>query len=141
MIFCNEYSISDLLNEGNKYFKLKKPLYWVKNNHGSGDLKDFAPKVEMILHFQKGRNKIRGKRDSNVLYFSKTQNKYHPTEKPTDLLEYLITKLSDEGQLVLDCFAGSGSTCLAARNTNREYIGIELDSDYFKTMQERLLIL
>jgi len=141
LIFCNEYSIANLILEGNKHFKCKKPLIWVKNNHTSGDLTgDFANRTEFILHFQKGRNLIRGKRTDNVLQFKKTLNKLHPTEKPIDLLEHLITKLTDINALVLDSFAGSFSTGVACQNLYRNFIGIELDKDYFEIAKRRMNI-
>ena len=56
---------------------------------------------------------------------------FHPTQKPVALLEYLIKTYSNEGDLVLDNCMGSGSTCVAAKNTNRDYIGIELDKNYY----------
>ena len=55
----------------------------------------------------------------------------HPTQKPIALLEYLIKTYSNEGDLVLDNCMGSGSTCVAAKNTSRDYIGIELDKNYY----------
>lgn len=62
----------------------------------------------------------------------------HPNEKNVDLLEFLIQTSSDEGQTVLDCFLGSGSTGVAAVNTNRDFIGIEKDEKYFKTAKKRI---
>jgi site-specific DNA-methyltransferase (adenine-specific) len=66
------------------------------------------------------------------------RNTVHPTQKPVGLLEYLIKTYTDENQTVLDCTMGSGSTGVAARNTNRKFIGIELDSDYFRIALERI---
>lgn len=62
----------------------------------------------------------------------------HPTQKPVPLLEYLIKTYTDENETVLDFTMGSGSTGVAAVNTNRKFIGIELDPDYFKIAQERI---
>jgi len=62
----------------------------------------------------------------------------HPTQKPVALLEYLIKTYTNEGETVLDNCMGSGSTCVACKNTNRKYIGIELDSKYFDIACERL---
>lgn len=139
LLFCSKETIPLFLEYGGKYFNTKNMLVWVKNNQTAGDLYcDFGNKVEYILHFQKGRNKLRGKRDSNVLFYNKTANKFHPTEKPVDLLEYLIEKLSDEGNLVLDCFAGSGTTGIACVNTNRDFIGIEKDEKYFEIAKKRI---
>lgn len=78
---------------------------------------------------------------SNVLEFNVVPNrngKLHPTQKPTDLLEYLIRTYSNEGDTVLDNSMGSGSTGVACQNTNRNFIGIELQEKYFKIAQERL---
>ena len=62
----------------------------------------------------------------------------HPTQKPVELLEYLIKTYTNEGMTVLDCCMGSGSTGVACLNTNRNFIGIELDDSYFKIADDRL---
>ena len=104
-----------------------------------GDLKgDFAPKTEFILFMQKGRCLIRGKRDCNVLQYARTGNELHPTQKPVDMLEFLISKFSDESMVICDPFMGSGSTGVAAKNTNRKFIGIELDQNYFEIAKKRI---
>jgi len=61
----------------------------------------------------------------------------HPTQKPVDLLEYLIKTYTNEGETVFDGFEGSGSTGVAAKNLNRRFIGIEKDAVYFKIASER----
>ena len=63
---------------------------------------------------------------------------YHPTQKSVDLLEYLIRTYSNEGDTVLDNTMGSGSTGVACVNTNRNFIGIELDENYFKIAEQRI---
>ena len=65
-------------------------------------------------------------------------NRVHPTQKPVDLLEYLIRTYSNEGDTVLDFTMGSGSCGVACKNTNREFIGIELEEEYFKIAKERI---
>ena len=62
----------------------------------------------------------------------------HPTQKPTDLLEYLIRTYTNEGETVLDFTMGSGSTGVACVNTGRNFIGIELDEGYFQIAKERI---
>ena len=74
---------------------------------------------------------------TDIITFSKDSG-YHPTQKPVDLLEYLIKTYTNEGDLVLDNCMGSGSTGVACVNTNREFIGMELDEKYFKIACERL---
>lgn len=75
---------------------------------------------------------------SNILEYKKDYNGYHPTQKPVALLEDLIKTYSNEGDTVLDFTMGSGSTGVAAINTNRRFIGIELDPDYFKIAENRI---
>lgn len=62
----------------------------------------------------------------------------HPTQKPVALIEYLIKTYTNEGETVLDFTMGSGTTGVACKNLNRNFIGIELDEDYFKIAQERI---
>ena len=66
------------------------------------------------------------------------RNRLHPTQKPVDLLEYLIKTYTNKGEVVLDFTMGSGSTGVACVNTNRKFIGIELDEKYFEIAKERI---
>ena len=79
-----------------------------------------------------------GKSKSNVLEYKKDGGGYHPTQKPVALLEDLIQSYSNEGETVLDFTMGSGSTGVAAINTNRRFIGIELDDRYFNIAKKRI---
>lgn len=75
----------------------------------------------------------------NILKYSNPNNKTaHPTQKPVDLLEYLIRTYTNEGGVVLDNCMGSGSTGVACLNTNRDFIGMELDEKYFKIAEQRI---
>ena len=74
---------------------------------------------------------------TDIITFSKDSG-YHPTQKPVDLLEYLIKTYTNEGDLVLDNCMGSGSTGVACVNTNRDFIGMELNEEYFKIACERI---
>lgn len=75
-----------------------------------------------------------------ILEFSnaKKSGKLHPCQKPTELLEYLIQTYSNEGDIILDNCMGSGSTAIAAINTNRSWIGFELESRYYKIAKDRI---
>ena len=75
---------------------------------------------------------------TGILEYPYDKNKFHPTQKPVALLEYLIKTYTNEGDLVLDFTCGSGSTGVACLNTNRNFIGIELDEKYFKIAKERM---
>ena len=76
---------------------------------------------------------------STVQSYQNPTNKLHPAEKPVSLLEYYITQSTIEGEVVLDCFAGSGSTILAAFNQNRVGIGIEKEKQWFDVAVTRFL--
>ena len=79
-----------------------------------------------------------GKYKSNILRYKKDYDGYHPTQKPVALLEDLIKTFSNEGDTVVDLTMGSGSTGVACKNTGRNFIGIELDNEYFGIAKERL---
>lgn len=73
----------------------------------------------------------------SILTYSR-ETGMHPTQKPVALLEYLIKTYTNENDVVLDNCMGSGSTCIAAINTSRQYIGFELDEHYFEIAKERI---
>ena len=75
---------------------------------------------------------------SNILKYKKDYTGHHPTQKPVLLLEDLIKTFSNEGNLVVDLTMGSGSTGVACKNTNRNFIGIEMDAKYFDIATERI---
>ena len=75
-----------------------------------------------------------------IQYFNNnyTRNQLHPTQKPTELCEYMIKTYTNESELVLDNCMGSGTTGVACKNLNRKFIGIELDNTYFNIAKERI---
>lgn len=76
--------------------------------------------------------------DISIPYWSMPENTAHPTQKPEKLLTKLILASSNEGDLILDPFSGSGSTCVTAKKLNRNYIGIEMNPQYCAWTQKRL---
>ena len=74
----------------------------------------------------------------DIVKFKHDKEKLHPTQKPVELLEYLIKTYTNENMLVLDNCMGSGSTGVACLNTNRRFIGIELDKAYFQIAEDRI---
>lgn len=123
-----------------KYFEVKNCLIWNKNNWSMGDLTgNYAEKYEMIIFATQGKRSFVGnKRPVNVLDFDRTNNTNHPTEKPVELLKELIKNSTVENELVLDYFAGSGSTLVASKELGRQFIGIELDKQYIDVIKGRL---
>ena len=137
--FCSWHNVDIFKQSIEKKFKIKNILIWEKNNTSMGDLKgSYAPKYEMIIFAHKGRRLLNGFRYADIIKATRTGNKFHPTEKPVDLLELFIKNSSDENAVVFDGFMGSGSTGVACVNTNRKFIGIELDEGYFNIAKERI---
>lgn len=118
----------------NPQFEVGTPYY--RNNKGS------TSKDNMIKTLKPIEQKNSGFRyPKTILKFSRdfsAQTRLHPTQKPVTLLEYLIKTYSNEGERILDNCMGSGSTGVACINTNRNFIGIELDKEYFKIAKERI---
>ena len=122
-------------------FHIKNIIIWDKQKQGMGDLSTtFGYSYEFILFASKGQPKIRGKRISDIWSFSRVKPKeqVHQNQKPIDLLTLAINKSSNENDTVFDGFMGSGSTGVAALNSNRSFIGIELDEKYFNIAKNRI---
>jgi len=137
--FCSFHNIEIFKQKISKHFTVKNILIWYKNNTGMGDLfGDYAPQYEMVIFCSNGEKKLNGRRDSNIIKSKKTGNNLHPTEKPVDLIQFLISKSSDIGDIVLDPFNGSGTTCRAAQDLQRNFIGIEISPEYCKIAEDRL---
>jgi len=74
----------------------------------------------------------------SVIEFKRDKNTVHPTQKPVALLEYLIKTYTNDGEVVMDNCIGGGSTAIACINTNRQYIGFELDRNYYNISNKRI---
>lgn len=143
-VMTNHKNLIDMLNVFTDCgFHFVKSLIWDKGNKIMGRF--YMSQFEYILFFRKGKAKnINNCGTSDILSVpnKKTKgrdgNNIHDTEKPVRLMEILIENSSKEGDLVLDPFMGSGTTGVAAINTNRRFIGIELDEQYFKIAENRI---
>ncbi len=138
-IFCDlEKSWLQVKQELGEYYK--STLIWVKNNWSAGDLiSDFGNQYEVIVYAIKGKIKL-NHRFPNVLQFDRvpSQQLIHPTMKPIPLISRLIEATTLEGDLVLDPFAGSGTTLVACKQLRRNYIGFEIDQNHFNTAKKRI---
>jgi site-specific DNA-methyltransferase (adenine-specific) len=128
-----------------RHFKLKNALVWMKNNWSMGDLTGaYAGQYESILFAQKGRrslNEVDGKRrHTDVMQFDRVpaSKLRHSHEKPEDLIEFLIRKSSNEGEIVLDPFCGSGTTAVCARRLSRDFVTFELESEFIEIANKRI---
>lgn len=138
-IFCSWHNIDVFKIEFEKYFSIKNILIWYKQGGGMGDLRGgYGGCHEMILFINNGKD-LNGKRDTDVINGAyRTGNDYHPTQKPVNLMEYFIEKSSKEGDLVMDCFSGSGSTAIACHKTRRRFIGSELNKEFYDISMKRI---
>ena len=140
-MFCSSNKVDFFKQELEKHFNVKNMIVWVKNNHTAGDLKaSFGKKYELIFLVNKGRALFNGKRLTDVWEFDRVvgNKQIHQNQKPIDLIEQCITKHSNVGNVIFDGFMGSGTTAIACLNTDRQYIGFELDKDYHRKANERI---
>lgn len=143
--FCSQKQIMPLY----KYFVDGKKcnwniLSWHKSNPVPACGNKYLTDTEFIMFFREKGVKVYGTFDTKrTWYVSPTNQKekklyHHPTVKPVGLVENLIFNSSNEKDIVLDCFMGSGTTGVACNNLNRDFIGIEIDSEYFEIAKNRI---
>ena len=138
-IMVNDRNLHKLINECEKAkFKLVNILVWQKNKCTPN--RYYMKNCEFIVMLRKGEAKTINNPDSRQLIKTNNiiGNKLHPTQKPVNLFEFLITNSTNEGELVLDMFMGSGTTAVACINTNRKYIGFEINEEYWITASQRI---
>lgn len=141
-MFCSFDKVDFFKTEVEKYFDIKNIIIWKKNNHTAGDLEaQFGKQYEMIILANKGRKPFNGDRLTDVWSFNKISpdKLVHQNQKPVDLIKRCIIKHSSKGDLVFDGFMGSGTTALAAMDTDRSFLGCEIDPEYFEIAQTRIL--
>jgi site-specific DNA-methyltransferase (adenine-specific) len=116
------------------------PIIWIKNTSGMGDpYARWVYAYEPCLFVNRGRNLVKGQ-DFNYIKVDTVPpgQKIHPTEKPLALLRALITASCTKGEVVMDCFSGSGSTLIAAIQLGCRFYGIEQDETYYRRAAERI---
>lgn len=140
LIFCDwkkEPEVRQIIEQAG--LTIKGSLVWVKEEHSAGDVKGaFGPSHERIIHAVKGSPEVTP-RIRDVLEVARSRETSHPTEKPIKLLEPLISSTTNEGDLVVDLFAGCASTLVAAFHLNRDFFGVEIDQNYHEEGSNRLL--
>ena len=141
-IVCNYSNQGFFVEEARKAgFKLKNAIVWDKGNWTAGDLEAaFGCRYEVILLLNKGRKKFHGKRLADIWSFPRVswQKAVHQNPKPLELIEQCIKYHSDEGDVVLDGFMGSGTTAVACVKTGRHFVGWELDPKFYTLATERV---
>jgi len=121
--------------------KVRNILIWNKLNHSMGDLKRaYGSMYESIIFSSENDFRFPGKRPRDIIEEKRVSPNVleHPNQKPVQLIETLIKQCTHEGDTILDPFMGSGTTGVAAIKNNRNFIGIELDENYFSIAKERI---
>lgn len=143
-LMCNNTNLQEMINVATQSgFKFVKSLIWEKGNKICG--RYYMNCFEYILLFRKGGDKpIKNCGTPDILKVPIKKQKdingknLHNTEKPVELMKILIENSSDENDIILDPFMGIGSTGIASKELNRNFIGIELDEKYYKIACERI---
>ena len=144
-IWCSKEQLFPLM----KYYISKgcriNLLVWCKTNPTPATNNSWLPDIEYCLVFkEEGTPRYNDGYDLKSKWYISPINKtdkdiwHHPTIKPLELVERHIKHSTNEGDVVLDCFMGSGTTGVACRNLNRKFIGIEIDEEYFNIAKKRI---
>lgn len=143
IIFCGKQQMSNI----HKFFQEKqdkhqgtvRQLIWEKSNPSPMNGQHiYLSGIENAVWFKKRGSVFNARCKNTVFKYPCGRSKIHPTEKNHDLLKELILDNSNEGDIVFDPCCGSGSHLLVAKENNRQYIGIEIDKDWFETASNRL---
>lgn len=142
-MFCGSDKVDFFKQQIEKYFTFRNLIVWDKGAHTAGDLyAQYGKRYEFIIYANKGRAPFNPDmpRYEDIWRFNRVSGsgQIHQNQKPTDLLSRIIAQHTKEGDLILDPFAGSGSTAIAAHRLQRDCIGFEIDGDYCDSAQKWL---
>ncbi|HEX9776011.1 MAG TPA: site-specific DNA-methyltransferase [Actinomycetota bacterium] len=137
-VFCGVHHLPlwDVFLRRYTRYRVREVLTWDKRNAGYGNV--FRRAYENVLVLEKGAPVYHERSIPTLLSVPRVSAKAHPHAKPVALLEKLIRASTKEGDAVLDPFAGSGSTLVAAANLGRHFVGVEVDEVYAKIARQRL---
>jgi site-specific DNA-methyltransferase (adenine-specific) len=145
VIFYDVWKSERLKQVAENYgFRQPRICQWVKNNPTpiNSKINYLSNAIEFFFTFVKGKNPtFNSKYDKGIYNYPLCHGKErtsHPTQKPLELFKEIIIKHSNPGDLVLDTFAGTGTTALACVQTDRDYLVIERDQEYLKIIESRL---
>lgn len=143
-IWCSKLQIISLLNYFDKYDCFFDILTWNKTNPTPMTQGTWLPDIEYCLYFREKGVKLNDGYEFKSKWFVSGLNVYdkdqfnHPTIKPLDLVKRHLLHATQVGDVVLDCFSGSGTTCVACKEIDRQFIGIEIDKAYHRSSVDRL---
>ena len=143
-IYCSKRQVKELL----EYFMNKNCNYeiltWHKMNPSPLTNNNYLPDTEYVVFAREKGVRLYGNYHTKRKYYISGVNQVdkkkwkHPTIKPLPFIENHIINSSNEGDLILDCFAGSGTTLVGAINQNRNFIGFEINSQYYEIAKQRI---
>lgn len=150
IVFNDFKKVSDIITISTRAgFEFKDVIVWEKTNPMPRNRdRRYVPSLELMIWLvKKKKNKWTFNRQNDsyqspvMRYPSESGGafkRYHPTQKPVKLIENIIKIHSNEDEIILDPFMGSGTTAISALNTNRKYIGFEIDKTYYNTLSVRI---
>lgn len=144
-IWCSKLQILDIMNffikKHNCFFEI---LTWNKNNPTPACNNTWLPDIEYCLYFRESGVKLNDGYELKSKWYSSPINKKdkdkfsHPTIKPIELVKRHLLHTTQPNDIVLDCFMGSGTTCVACKDIGRQYIGFEIEKKWFDIATDRL---
>ena len=143
-IWCNKNQLRQYINYFEELGATTDLLTWHKTNPVPTCNNKYLSDTEYLLYFRKDGVPMYGTYFTKKKYYVSSTNKQdkkmynHPTIKPLNIIENLVINSSEVQDVVLDCFMGSGTTGVACKKLNRNFIGIELDKQYFNIAKERI---
>ena len=143
-IWCNKKQLLQYLNFFDEYNCMFECIIWNKYNCIPLTCNTYLPDKEYCLYFKEKGITLNNTYETSKTIYSIPINVAdkkvykHPTIKPLEIVKNTILNSSKENDIVLDCFAGSGTTCVAAKETGRRYIGMEIDPEYHKIAVNRI---
>lgn len=143
-IWCNKNQLRQYIDYFEELGATTDLLTWHKTNPVPTCNNKYLSDTEYLLYFRKDGVPMYGTYATKKKYYVTPTNKEdkklykHPTIKPVNIIENLIINSSQENDVVLDCFMGSGTTGVACKKLNRNFIGMELNEEYFNIAKERI---
>lgn len=143
-IWCSRLQMLDIMNFFNNTGATYNVLVWCKTNPSPTTNNIWLSDIEYCLYFRDKGVRLNDGMSLKKKWHTSAANKAdkelykHPTIKPLELVKRHIKHTTNEGDIVLDAFSGSGTTCIACKNTNRNYVGLEINERWHKISVDRL---
>lgn len=142
-LFTNDKNMYDMLKAANENGLILMNIITL-NKGNKVAFGWFMKQTEFVLLFRNSKGKAKQVANMSVpnlldVSFPKGKNRAHPSEKSIEVVSLLINQSSSENDTILDCFLGSGTTAVAAINTNRKFIGIECEPEYVEIANQRII--